>query len=596
MESPNKRLKPSPPENMAKEDDFVPLNFDDEDNTTEQYGYGATSPSPGSATGQGMSNSPFNAPRGPQATQPRRDHRNDPRHAKDRPKSAHPLPGHEPWVLVKTKYGRYFVHNKDTRESLWRTPAHLKDAVREHEQGQTLEAEKLENAKWAEEQLKAMRQPEKAVAGREDEGRNAQDSHNRARRRRSESLQREDEEALMAEMAAEAEHAEEKDAKDAVKGVEGLQPKTVEGGAEAGYGSDSSYGEVEVTDSEFEDDDEGGKETAATAHMDGADQKHEGGPVEFGEDDIAWQLAAMEEDQDLGPNQDGGDDDDAADYEEEYDEADEDGASDEEAVLLFREMLDEHKISPFAPWDKLLNNEDILYDDRYTLLPNTRTRKAVWEEWVKETAARLKEERAKAEQLDPRIPYLAFLAEKATPKLYWPEFKRKYRKEAVMNERKLGDKEREKLYRDHIARLKLPESARKADLVNLLSSLPPRTLNRDTGLDVLPNQLLSHLHFISLPAAARVPIISKHISSLPPAPTNAEAGEIDAEAEKKRDDERKRREKALAEREKKVEEDRRKAEKEGRWAKREAREAEREVREATLGVGNRGLREQLRSG
>jgi len=54
--------------------------------------------------------------------------------------------------------------------------------------------EKAENAKWAEED---MRQKSKAGENR------AANEEGRSRRRRSESLQREDEEAMMAELAAE---------------------------------------------------------------------------------------------------------------------------------------------------------------------------------------------------------------------------------------------------------------------------------------------------------------------------------------------------------------------------------------------------------
>jgi hypothetical protein len=49
------------------------------------------------------------------------------------------------------------------------------------------------------------------------------------------------------------------------------------------------------------------------------------------------------------------------------------------------------------------------------------------------------------------MPYLEFLQRNATPKLYWPEFKRKYKKEPEMRDSKLSDKDREKWYRDYIA-------------------------------------------------------------------------------------------------------------------------------------------------
>ncbi|KAK3700918.1 hypothetical protein LTR37_015721 [Vermiconidia calcicola] len=580
MDSPNKRLKPSPPQEASA--DFVPLGDDDDEQDTDQYGYNNAFPDP-----QQADQSISQAPRAPRAMyqqnqnyqhHDRRDARNDPRNAKDRPKSKHVLPNHEPWILL----GRRFVHNTSTKESLWWIPKDVMPGVLEFERWEVQVKEKEANAKWAEEQLKGMRGTGTG-SNAVEVGKRRGDGEGRDRRRRSESLQREDEEAMMAEIAKEAEKGEERDVKETVKNLEGLQPKlTQPEGGDAGYGSDSSYEEVEVTDSEFEDDEERQQERAAAGD---GEQAHEQGPVEFGEDDIAYQLAAMEDYGNGIANDNDGPYSDVEKYEED--------ASEEVAAHIFRQLLDDHKISPFTPWETLIADNSppsIIMDDRYTVLSTTRARKEVWKAWVKETAARLKEERAKMENKDPRIPYLAFLAEKASPKLYWPEFKRKFKKEPVMNERALGEKERERLYRDHINRLKLPESTRKADLVTLLKGVPLKDLNKGTSMDTLPQQLLSHLHYISLPPATRDPVIAQHISTLP---TADEDEDDDGELTMREQSRNRKREKALAERERKVEDERRKAEKEGNWAKRELREEERELQRA-MEVGKGGLRERLR--
>ena len=456
--------------------------------------------------------------------------RNDPRNARDKPKSKHALPGHEPWVLVKTKFRRRFVHNIQTKESLWRIPRDVMVGVVVFETGERVQKEKEENATWAEEQLRGMQaQKSTAIAAAEDGNAAGKEDRGGRRRRRSESLQREDEEAMMAELAAEAEHAEEQDAKQVLKTVEPLQPfsaQQAEGGqgGSGGYDSETSYEEVEVTDSEFEDDgeEEEGKQQRRPTAEDwdaggGPMDLRDDGPVEFGEDDIAYQLAAMGEDYGLDPGE----------YGDEEDEELEEGAeglsiTEEDAVNLFCEMLGDHHISPFTPWQKVITDESeasILTDDRYTVLPSMRVRKEVWESWCRDTAARLKEERARMEKDDPKIPYLAFLADRAmTTKLYWPEFKRKYKKESAMSDRQLSDKEREKLYREHMNRLKLAESTRKADLVVLLKDVPLSLLNRETGVDELPQKVRGHVHFISLPAAERERIVGQYVSSLPPAP------------------------------------------------------------------------------
>jgi hypothetical protein len=565
MESPNKRLKTSPPADFAAADDFVPLGGDDEDDG--RFGYGEEVEN---EEQHEQHEAPKHAPR-----RRRRDYLENPgfqrRNAQDRPKSKHALPGHEPWVVVKTRFGRRFVHNTKTGVSLWHAPDDIWPAVKEFDQLEKSQKEKEANAKWAEEELKKMRERSKAV----EVNAKADAEESRSRRQRSESLQREDEEAMMAELAAEAEHAEEQDVKQILKTLEPVAGDVV-------YDSEGSYEFVEVTDSEGEEGDED-KEEPVPAETNGehdAPEAQDEGPVEFGEDDIAYQLAAMGEEYGLDP--------------EEYGENDQGFAiSDEDAANLFRDLLDDYRISPFTPWDKIIADESensILHDDRYTVLPHMKARREVWDQWVKDKAAQMKEERARMEKKDPKIPYLAFLAEKATPKLYWPEFKRKFKKDAEMNDRKLSDKDREKLYRDHINRVKLPESTRKADLLALLNCVPLRDLHHETTLDSLPQQLLSHLHYISLPATTRDRVITEHISKLPPKPEGEEA-ELSAEqlaAEKKKRAEKERREAALAERRRQVEEEKRRTEKEERFARRELLEGEREVRRAMEG-GRKGV-------
>jgi hypothetical protein len=240
--------------------------------------------------------------------------------------------------------------------------------------------------------------------------------------------------------------------------------------AKVAYDSEGSYDEIEVTDSEFEDEEDQPQTTRQTGpgDQDGNPDDAEA-PVEFGEDDIAYQLAAMGEDYGLDPGEYGSPG-------EDWEEGDEGlPLTDVDAVCLFRDLLDDRRISPYTPWDALIADQSetsIMNDNRYTVLPNMRARKEAWEAWVKDKAAQIQRDRLAMNKLDPKIPYLAFLDTKATPKLYWPEFKRKYKRDPELNDRKLSDKDREKLYRDHINRLKLPDSARKADLISLLKSMP----------------------------------------------------------------------------------------------------------------------------
>jgi hypothetical protein len=148
-----------------------------------------------------------------------------------------------------------------------------------------------------------------------------------------------------------------------------------------------------------------------------------------------------------------------------------------------------------------------------------------------------------------------------------------------MNDRKLVDKDRERLYRDHINRLKLPESTRKADLITLLKSQPLSALNKSSTPDSLPQQVLGHLHLISLPPNVREPLIERHIASLPP-PPEADEGEWSEEhrtAEEKKRAERRKREAAMAERERLVNEEKHRAGRDEAQAKRTLREEQAEL-------------------
>jgi hypothetical protein len=582
MESPNKRQKYQAGEfdiastgqsgatvqtgAMDAQDDFVSLGG--KDNANEQYGYGAkdeTELAPGNAPAGPRDNETHSGHHGRQ-----RNARHDPRNAKDRPKSKHALPGFEPWILVRTKFGRRFAHNTKTKESFWYIPKDVMPGVIAFERSEKEDKEKEENQRWAEQQLREMEA--KSKAAKVNKAADAEEG--RSRRRRSESLQREDEEAFMAELAAQAEHAEEQDAKEAVQAIEQKQ----EGPQAGDYASDSEYEYVEVTDTEGEEGDNEDQAEGGLPTADGnTEEPQDEGPVEFGEDDIAYQLAAMGEEYGLDPGEYGDD------QEEEWEEGAEGlPLSEDDAINLFRDMLDDHRISPYTPWDKLIADESedsILMDDRYTILSTSRARKEAWEVWTKDKAAQLREERAKMEKLDPKIPYLAFLSEKATPKLYWPEFKRKFKKDVEMNDRKLVDKDRERLYRDHINRLKLPESTRKADLITLLKSQPLSALNKSSTPDSLPQQVLGHLHLISLPPNVREPLIERHIASLPP-PPEADEGEWSEEhraAEEKRRAERRKREAAMAERERQVNEEKHRAGRDEAQAKRTLREEQAEL-------------------
>lgn len=431
-----------------------------------------------------------------------------------------------------TKLGRRFVHNPDTNESFWKFPEDVMKALVDFDR---------------------LKLDEKLKSPDEASGANKVAVTERVPRQEPEKV------------------SEKPEVKTKSQEPEKLQEDAV--------GSDSEYEEIEVTDDE---DEKGGAPRQEEGHAE------EDGPLEFDEDDIAYQLAAMEDSYGLDRGEFGGG------GEDEYEEGMEGiPLTDEDGAALFCDMLEDQHISPYIPWETLISDGRIIDDSRYTALPTTKRRKEVWTDWTRTKISELREQKAKQEKLDPRIPYLSLLSEKATPKLYWPEFRRKYKKEDAMRDAKLSDKEREKLYREHIARLKLSSSQLKSDLIALLKSLPLKHLDKETRLENLPKDLLTDIRFISLPPKARDDLLEAHISTLAPAPDEEEAATEEERAEQeRRSKERRRREQALREREQKVEEEKRKRERDLAFGRGRLGEAGREL-EMAMKVGRSGLRAQI---
>lgn len=430
---------------------------------------------------------------------------------------------------MKTKLGRRFVHNPETNESFWKFPQEVLKGVVEYDR---LEREKKERQERGEEPEQRedkveVATNEKPTIGKED--------------------------------------------------LEHTDSRAVAEGAEGAEDSDE-YEEVEVTESEEED---GQPSKRARTESEGAQDR----PVEFTEEDMEYQLAAMGEEYGLDPGEYG---DPGEDYEEGAEglpltEADMDG--------LFRDLLDDYKVNPFNTWENIIEEGRIVEDSRYTAPPNMKTRREIFSNWSRDRIQQLKEQKATQEKKDPRIKYLAFLQVHARTKLYWPEFKRKYRKDPEMKDSHLSDKEREKFYRDYISRLKQPESNRKSDLSALLKSVPLHSLNRSSNLEALPTSIMTDIRYITLPPKVRDPLIEAYISTLPPAPEESMTAEQQEEHDRKRL-EREKRERALADREKRVEEEKRRQRGDLARGKYMLREGEAEV-EVALRVGKDGLRSYM---
>lgn len=449
----------------------------------------------------------------------------------DKPRRKEAIPGCEPWILVYTKYSRRFVYNPVKNASYWRIPEKLMPAILEMDKKRIL----------------------KSAAG-EDETKEADDDQSK-----------------------------EEESKDAEKTA----------ALDADYESDAyMYDEVEVDDEgqvvdRQGDENDDGEHSSKRQRIEMGDEQGQG-PTEFTEEDIIAQLQAMGEDYGLEPG----------DYDDGNMEDWPEGAegvefSEEDAKFLFKDMLIDLNINPYSSWDKLLEEGKVVEDARYTALSTTKARKECWDEWTREKIAGLKEQRAKQEKKDPKIAWMAFLQEKASPKLYWPEFKRKYRKEDPMKDMKLSDKDREKSYREHINRLKMPQTTLKSDLTALLKAQPIHLLHNKSLANGLPAQVLTDIRYISLEPKIRDPLVEAYVQTLPPPPEDLSSAAEDEE-QRKAHEAKERRENALEERNRVIEEQRRRRERDVAVSKARLREEEREL-EVAMRVGKRGLQSQLAS-
>ncbi|KIX92630.1 uncharacterized protein Z520_11659 [Fonsecaea multimorphosa CBS 102226] len=394
-------------------------------------------------------------------SRPRRNHG-------DRPKSKAPIPNCAPWVLVKTKLGRRFVHNTETKQSLWKFPQDVMMAV--------IEMDRLE---WEAKKKAGTEQQE----SNEDRGK----SQPRVDTPRPDTPTRDRSRASV--------------------------------GPEE-YDSDE-YEEVEVTDDEAEADDEPSKRPRLS-HDAESENPPPAGPVEFDEDDIAWQLAQMEGDDGYGEDRDytRGD----GEREEEDEDEDEDEGlplTAEDNIALFRSLLDDSGISPYSTFEKLIEDTTLIEDPRYVALPNTSSRKEAFVAWSKDRIAELQALKASAaaantqNKKDPRVEYLRFLQNHATPKLYWPEFRRKFKKSPEMLERSMQDKEREKLYRELVGKLKLGDAERRKEVVGLLKSVDKTKFDpASDSPDALPDAILRDVRFYILDPARRDELVRTFLETL----------------------------------------------------------------------------------
>ncbi|KAK9493473.1 hypothetical protein V1508DRAFT_415614 [Lipomyces doorenjongii] len=341
---------------------------------------------------------------------PQQQHRDEGqhRHRKPRkrevPKLLRPL-SLEPWLLVVTNLGRPFVHNVRERVSLWLPPPEVQAVV------DTIPRDEL---------IMMVARCRGFKGGR--------DGARKLVRNVSVDSQKGTQipvESHRDESTGDQQYYDAGDLDDAALLAEAENAATVTTGIIRQRNRSPSGSEEQESD---ESDD--GTESTSEEEQDEWDE----GLVEFNEDDIEWQIQAMmEEHPELLEGDDAENDDDIP-----Y----------EDRVKIFRELLIDADVNPYSPWDAAMRK--IANDQRYIALETLSERKAAFEDWSKERITELKVQKANEPKYDPKEQFLELLRQYATPKLFYQEFKRKYRKEPIFKETSLTDGEKEKIYRDYV--------------------------------------------------------------------------------------------------------------------------------------------------
>lgn len=139
-------------------------------------------------------------------------------------------------------------------------------------------------------------------------------------------------------------------------------------------------------------------------------------------------------------------------------------------LLPSQSLLYEKDISPFAPWE--ISLPLFINDPRYVLLPSEKLRQEVYEDYCREVARNRRLGKTKpagtssspsttagtsgetSGKKDPEREYKSLLrAEVKSTRTIWDDFRRAWRKDRRFFDYGKDDKQREKVFRDHLREL-----------------------------------------------------------------------------------------------------------------------------------------------
>ncbi|KAK7695992.1 hypothetical protein QCA50_000632 [Cerrena zonata] len=244
----------------------------------------------------------------------------------------------------------------------------------------------------------------------------------------------------------------------------------------------------------------------------------------------------------------------------------------DEAKALFKTLLREKNVNPLYPWDTSLPL--FINDPRYVLLPSVSARKEAFDEYCRDRARELRENKVKEEKIasNPKEEFERLLKDEVkSTRTSWTDWRRQWKKDRRFYGWGKDDREREKVFRGYLKELseKKRAAAQKAetDFFALLKEsgiAKPGTIWKDVKRNIVNDPRYDAVGSSSLREELFNVYLKAHGGSGNEAPSQSlEAEKSDpapmTEAEKERQ-RRERKDRAVKEREDKVRAERNKLE------------------------------------
>ncbi|KAK4683836.1 transcription elongation regulator 1, partial [Tremellales sp. Uapishka_1] len=232
----------------------------------------------------------------------------------------------------------------------------------------------------------------------------------------------------------------------------------------------------------------------------------------------------------------------------------------EEGRALFKALLNEKEISPFAPWETSLPL--FINDPRYILLSSLKDRKEVFEEYCRDAGRAKRLSKVSSDKKgDPEKEYRALMREEViSTRTRWDDFRRKWRKDRRFFSFGRDDRDREKAFKVHLRELgeRKREDAQRAeqDFIELIQEvdLSSSSVWTDVKKKVSHDARYDAVGSSSL----REELFNNHITRLASSSGNAVVETSEMAAEKKIREKKEREAASLKERQDKVSAEQRK--------------------------------------